>query len=105
MKVYGLMTCDTCTKARKALPNNDFVDIRKDGLPHGLLERALTRFGDALVNRRSTTWRGLSEAERARQPAALLSEHPALMKRPLIEDDHGDLHLGWGVEVRKKLLG
>ena len=51
-------------------------------------------FGAALLNTRSTTWRGLSEDERATPPLALLAAHPALMKRPLIVD--GDqMYLGW----------
>ena len=62
-------------------------------------------FGEAFVNRRSTTWRGLSETERAGDPVALVSAHPTLMKRPVIEDDDGRLHLGWGKDVQNSLLG
>ena len=105
MVIYGLGSCDTCRKARKALPGSAFVDIRDTGLPAAVLQAALARFGAALVNRRSTTWRGLSADARAQPPEALLAAHPAVMKRPLIEDGDGVLHLGWGPEVREKLLG
>lgn len=94
MKIYGLKNCDTCRKALKALPDSTLVDVRADGLPGGLLETALAQFGEKLVNTRSTTWRGLSEEERAGAPLDLLEAHPALMKRPLIERD-GQLYLGW----------
>ncbi len=104
MKIYGLKTCDTCRKAAKALPQAEFVDIRADGMDAGLRARVFETFGEALVNRRSTTWRGLSEAERAGDPLALLAAHPALMKRPLIEDG-GALWLGWGKDVQAALLG
>ena len=57
------------------------------------------------MNRSSTTWRGLSEDQRARDPLALLAEHPALMKRPLIVADDGTLHLGWDKDVQAALLG
>jgi arsenate reductase len=105
MRLYGLKTCDTCRKAMKALPGATFVDLRAEGLPEGMLARAHAVFGDRLVNTASTTWRGLSEAERARDPLALLADHPALMKRPLIAAADGTLHLGWGKDVQAALLG
>ncbi|MEM8653807.1 MAG: ArsC/Spx/MgsR family protein [Pseudomonadota bacterium] len=102
MEIYGLKTCDTCRKAIKALPQAQFVDVRADGVPNGVIEAALATFGDALVNTRSTTWRGLSEVERQGAPAELLTAHPTLMKRPLIAD--GDtLHLGWTKDVQTAL--
>lgn len=102
MKIYGLKNCDTCRKALKALPDFSLVDVRADGLPAALLERALAKFDDKLVNTRSTTWRGLSEEERAGAPLALLQAHPALMKRPLIERD-GALYLGWDKSTQAAL--
>ena len=104
MILYGLKTCDTCRKALKSLPAAVFRDVRDDGVPGDLLKSAYARFGDALINTRSTTWRGLSDAERARAPLDLLVAHPALMKRPLI-DAQGDLYLGWGKDVQAALLG
>jgi len=104
MKLYGLKTCDTCRKALKALPQADFVDVRAQGVPADLMARAHAMFGDKLVNTSSTTWRGLSEAERARDPLALLADHPSLMKRPLIVGQDGTLHLGWGKDVQAALL-
>ncbi|SLN51070.1 putative reductase [Roseivivax jejudonensis] len=103
MIIYGLKTCDTCRKARKALPEATFVDVRDEGLPAETRAAALATFGDALVNTRSTTWRGLSAAERDAAPEALLSDHPTLMKRPLIALDESTLLLGWDAEVRSRL--
>lgn len=104
MKIYGLPNCDTCRRARKALPAAQFVDVRSEGVSPAVLAAAQGRFGAALVNTRSTTWRGLSEAERALPHADLLVAYPALMKRPLI-DDGTALHLGWTSEVQAALLG
>jgi arsenate reductase len=103
MIIYGLKTCDTCRKAAKALPQAQLVDVRAVPLENDLLNRALDKFGDALVNTRSTTWRGLDASERAAPPRDLLRSHPALMKRPLI-DAGGALYLGWGAEVQSALL-
>ncbi len=102
MRLYGLKTCDTCRKALKSLPEAEFVDVRSDGVPKATLSQAFATFGEALLNTRSTTWRGLDEAERARPPLNLLADHPTLMKRPLIEED-GALWLGWTAETRAAL--
>ena len=102
MIVYGLKTCDTCRKALKSLPDAEFRDVRADGVPGEVMQEAHARFGAALLNTRSTTWRGLDEAERQGDPLALLAAHPALMKRPLIERD-GELFLGWDQKTKAAL--
>ncbi|MFY0597609.1 MAG: arsenate reductase [Cognatishimia sp.] len=102
MQLYGLKNCDTCRKAMKTLPNATFVDVRTDGVPSDVLERALAKFGDALVNTRSTTWRQLNNAERQKPAMTLLVENPSLMKRPLIERD-GELFLSWSKDVQAAL--
>ena len=57
-------------------------------------------------NTRSTTWRGLSEDERAKvetdEVAGLLIANPTLNKRPVIET--GDaVHVGWTKAVEAAL--
>lgn len=105
LTLYGLLNCDTCRKARRALEASgqevEVRDVRRDPLPPEQLARFLDTFGDALLNTRSTTWRGLSEAERTLAPADLLAAYPVLMKRPVIAG--GDtLTLGWTGEVRAR---
>jgi arsenate reductase-like glutaredoxin family protein len=104
--IYGLKTCDTCRKAARTLTSAGHVvvlhDVRADPLPETVLADWLAQFGPDLVNRKSTTWRGLSEDDRARAPADLLAAHPALMKRPVIAAD-GAVHLGWTAPVRTAL--
>ena len=98
MILYGIPTCDTCRKARAALAAAGHAvqvrDVRAEPLSPAETARFLEAFGEKLVNRSSTTWRGLSEAARAEGPAALLAAHPALMKRPvLVEGEKATL--GW----------
>ncbi|MEO1733310.1 MAG: ArsC/Spx/MgsR family protein [Pseudomonadota bacterium] len=102
MKVFGLKSCDTCRKALKKLEYAQLIDVRADGLPTETLDAALAQFGGSLVNTRSTTWRNLDDAERTRPARALLSEHPTLMKRPLIASE-GRLYLGWTTDVQQAL--
>ncbi len=100
--LYGLKNCDTCRKALKTLEGAEFVDVRADGVPQVTLEAAFETFGAALANTRSTTWRNLSEEERAKPVLELIAAHPTLMKRPLIERD-GALYLGWGKDTQTAL--
>lgn len=102
MIIYGLKNCDTCRKAVKALSGATLVDVRETAVPESVIQQAHAQFGAALLNTRSTTWRGLSEAERGEDPLDLIARHPALMKRPLIEND-GTLYLGWTKEVEAAL--
>ncbi|PIE07596.1 MAG: arsenate reductase [Rhodobacterales bacterium] len=108
MKIYGLKTCDKVRAAIRALEGAglvpELVDIRAQPLEHAEIERFFEAFGEALVNRRSATWRGLTEAERAGDPVRLLSAHPALMKRPVIEAA-GRLTLGWDAQAKAVWLG
>ncbi len=103
-RIYGLKNCDTCRKAVKALAGFELVDVRAQGIDDTVLEAAFAQFGEALLNTRSTTWRGLSESERAEAPLDLIRAHPALMKRPLIEVA-GRHYLGWSKDVQAELLG
>ncbi len=102
MRLFGLKNCDTCRKALKQLPNAVLVDVRAEGVPTEVLSQAWAVFGAALVNARSTTWRGLSAEEREKPALELIAAHPALMKRPLIEHE-GQLYLGWGKDVQAAL--
>lgn len=92
--VNGLKSCDTCRKARVWLTDEGiehrFHDLRVDGMEADQLRRWLKAVGaERLVNKRGTTWRGLTERERAvtseDEIVALLLAHPAIVKRPVFE--------------------
>ncbi len=100
--LYGLKTCDTCRKALKSIDNVEFVDVRSDGVPDAVLAHALETFEDALLNKKSTTWRNLSDEQKTLPILTLLKAHPTVMKRPLFARC-GALYLGWGKEVQATL--
>lgn len=108
MQVFGLKNCDTCRAAVRDLVAAGhaavLVDLREAGLPDALRHQALAQFEDALINRRSTTWRGLDTAAQAADPVALLAAYPSVMKRPLIAAG-GKLYLGWDKATKAALLG
>lgn len=108
MLFVGLKNCDTCRKARKALDDAgltyEVVDVRADGLDRATIEEVIAGVGAAALNRASTTWRGLSETEKAGDPAALIAAHPTLLKRPAIRAN-GHWTVGWTPKVRDERLG
>ena len=95
LTVYGIKQCDTCRKALKWLAGQGidhvFHDFRTDGLQAEILAGWLdSSFADKLVNRRSTTWRQLTDEQRQSEGQALLElllEHPTLIKRPVFVTD------------------
>jgi arsenate reductase len=95
LTVYGIKQCDTCRKALKWLAlegtTHRFHDFRVDGLSKDLLADWLNSpYADKLVNRRSTTWRQLTDEQRqfeGEELMALLIEHPTLIKRPVFVTD------------------
>lgn len=96
LKVYGLKNCDTCRKALKWLAaeaiEHDFLDVRKDGVDTADLHRWLKTHGwETVINRRGTSWRGLDEADKTDMNCAravkLAVETPALLKRPIFDND------------------
>ncbi|MDX1626260.1 MAG: Spx/MgsR family RNA polymerase-binding regulatory protein [Wenzhouxiangellaceae bacterium] len=109
MRVWGLANCDKCRAARRWLDeqgiDHDFVDVRDDLPSAERIERWLEVLGPHdLVNRRSRTWRELDEEQRAKLESPdvvdLLRANPTLIKRPLFEEPHGQVRVGFDDEVR-----
>ena len=98
--LYGIPNCDTVKKARKWLDAHDveytFHDYKKEGADPAKLEQWIHAHGvDVVLNRRGTTFRKLSDEEKADIDAAkavhLLVEHPSMIKRPIAEHSGGSL--------------
>ena len=109
--VHGLKSCDGCRRAVAWLRTQGiryrFHDLRGDSLNADRLAVWLEELGhEALVNRRSATWRALAPEQRASLDAALaqalILEEPALMKRPLFDLGNRRL-LGFGESQKRQL--
>lgn len=94
IKVYGLKNCDTCRKALKWLEvrglEHVFHDLRADGIDKADVENFAASVGwEKLLNKSSTTWRALDDAEKEgvnkKKAIALMVAHPALIKRPVFD--------------------
>ena len=93
MILYGIANCDTVRKAKKLLEQAGhpfrFHDFRKEGLTPAMIQAWLA-YADysQLINKRSTTWKGLTESEQQAiesQDLELVCQHPTLIKRPLLD--------------------
>lgn len=103
--LYGIKNCDTIKKARRWLEANNidyrFHDYRVDGLDSELLNGFINELGwEALLNTRGITWRKLDETTRnkitdAASAAALMTEMPAIIKRPLLCTPEKPMLLGF----------
>ena len=66
--LYGIKNCDTVRKARRWLDDHNvdyqFHDVREQALAAEQLHSWLQELGDSLINKRSTTWKQLSDEQR-----------------------------------------
>lgn len=93
--LHGIPNCDQVRRARAWLQAAGvpyrFHDFKRAGPEPGQVRRWMAAVGaDTLVNRKGTTWRGLSDAERgaAQTPEGVLAlclAHPSVIKRPVLE--------------------
>ena len=107
MILYGIPTCDSCKKALKALEaaGHDvrFRDVRAAPLSEDEIALIVREFGDRVINKQSTTYRGFSDFLKMSEPEAQIAAQPTVMKRPVIHA--GDAwYLGWDDEVQSQLL-
>lgn len=110
--MYGIANCDTIKKAKKWLDSQNvsyqFHDYRKQGLTAELLQTFETQLGwEQLVNKRGTTYRALTDEQKAGlnkdTALALLLEHPAMIKRPLlVHQEH--MHLGFKADQYQEIF-
>ena len=99
--LYGIPNCDTVKKARTWLDaqgkDYTFHDYKKEGADPERIAGWIAAAGlDLVVNRKGTTYRALSEDDKARAAdaataPALLAANPSVIKRPIVEHAGGIL--------------
>ena len=111
--IHGIRNCDSCRAARAWLSGHgiehEYVDIRSDGLSATRVRRWQDTVGwEALLNRRSITWRRIPSFDRdnldADSARALILENPTVMRRPVLETGDGRILLGFDAEVYQQTL-
>jgi len=107
--LYGIPNCNTVKKALDFLKENKadytFHDFKKEGISAAKLKQWNKALGHAtLVNKKGTTWRGLTpeaqEAAAGTQGAlALMQEKTSVIKRPVVEWNNGQVTAGFDEAV------
>ncbi len=112
MIIYGISNCDSVRKARRWFEHHQidyfFYDIREKGLQHQTLLEWIKESGwEALLNKRSTTWRNVDkkvkESIDTQSAFELMCENPLLIKRPIIEND-GSIVIGFNEKLYKQIF-
>jgi len=105
--IYGIKNCDTMKKARAWLDDHGvaytFHDYKTQGIDRPRLEGwARDASWETLLNRAGTTFRKLSDADKAdldkRKAIGLMLAHPSVIKRPVL-DVGGHLLVGFKPEL------
>ena len=94
IKLYGIPNCDKIKKAKKLLEqscvSHEFINVRECVLDEDIVQQWLEVLGvKELVNRRSTTYRNLSDEDLSFNGilgwVSVIKNHPTLLQRPLFE--------------------
>ncbi|MDO6488413.1 Spx/MgsR family RNA polymerase-binding regulatory protein [Colwellia sp. 4_MG-2023] len=117
LTLYGINNCDTVKKALKWLTTNNIAHQFYDFKKQPLTEALLTKFVElndwsTLLNKRSTTYRNLSDDIKNNLTDEVAFEQviaqPTLLKRPLLLIESSDessqqLHLGFKAELYQSI--
>lgn len=110
--IYGIKNCDTMKKARSWLDSHGigyrFHDYKAEGIDRTHLVKWIEAQSlDVVLNRAGTTFRKLSDDEKADLTEAkaieLMISQPSLIKRPVLEAN-GAITIGFKPEVYEALF-
>jgi Spx/MgsR family transcriptional regulator len=114
LKIYGIKNCDTMKKTFNFLEEKgigyEFIDYKKQAPDQALLGKFANKVGiESLVNKKGTTYKKLSEEEKAtleKKDSAfeMLKVKSSMIKRPIVEFPNGDLILGFEPEAILKKI-
>jgi len=114
MIVYGIKSCDSVKKATTWLTKKkikfEFHDYKAEGISEAKLKNWSKQVGwEKILNKKSTSWRDLSEAAQQKittEKAAIevMKEKTSIIKRPLIELNDQVMTVGYNEEEYKKVF-
>ncbi|MDQ6988536.1 MAG: ArsC family reductase [Mariprofundaceae bacterium] len=111
--MYGIPNCNNIKKARDWLDAQHipfhFHHYKKEGIDANTLQAWCADVGwQVLLNQRGTTWRKLSDAEKAdiNQDKAiqLMCNAPSMIKRPVLQLENKRIVVGFSAENYQKQL-
>ena len=108
LTIYGIKNCDTVKKALKFLSSksllHEFIDFRENLISEDLYKKMEQGVGlEILINKRSSTYRSLTDDEKHNIGYELVSKYPTLIKRPVLILN-GDVMVGFSEKQYSELL-
>ena len=108
LTIYGIKNCDTVKKAIKFLSRKslqyEFIDFRENLISEDLYKTMEQGVGlEMLINKRSSTYRSLTDDEKQNIGYELVSKYPTLIKRPVLIQN-GDVMVGFSEKQYSELL-
>ncbi len=108
LTIYGIKNCDTVKKALKFLSSkslpHEFIDFRENLISEDLYETMVQGVGlEFLINKRSTSYRSLTDIEKQNIGYELVSKYPTLIKRPVLFQN-GNVMVGFNEKKYSELL-
>ena len=110
--LYGIPNCNTVSKARKWLTENDvayqFHNFKKEGLDQKTLDDWIDVLGwEVLLNKRGTTWRKLPDESKINlerdKVTQIMLENTSIIKRPVLAVN-GEFHVGFKDEQYQSIF-
>ena len=112
--IYGIHNCDTMQKAIKWLDVNKvpytFHNYKTSGITESSLRLWLQYFpASKLINTKSTTYKALSDEQKASIDDAdkaieIMLQNQSVIKRPVWDLGNGTYYLGWNEAELSKLI-
>ena len=108
LTIYGIKNCDTVKKALKFLSSKslpyEFINFRENPISEDLYETMVQGVGlEFLINKRSTSYRSLTDIEKQNIGYELVSKYPTLIKRPVLFQN-GNVMVGFNEKKYSELL-
>ena len=108
LTIYGIKNCDTVKKALKFLSSKslpyEFIDFRENLISEEHYKTMEQGVGlEMLINKRSSTYRSLTDDEKQNFGYELVSKYPTLIKRPVLIQN-GDVMVGFSEKQYSELL-
>lgn len=111
--VYGIPNCDSVKKGLKLLENNNidfqFHSFKKEGLDAKTVKNWLKIIPlQDLINKKGTTYRGLSDEEKLKaddkkEAVELALSNTSIIKRPVIDWGNGKITVGYSESLLQNI--
>jgi arsenate reductase len=112
--IYGIPNCNTVKKSLDWLKLHKveytFHDFKKEGISEAKLKSWIKALGfETLVNKKGTTWRGLTPEEQVaasteKGAITMMKEKTSIIKRPVVEWMNGKFTAGFDEAKFSSLL-